>query len=59
VKLIDIAILAGVVLAMGLILYFRFIKNRGKAECANCAKVNRYKMNRLRAYYEKAKKAGE
>ncbi|MFY9421883.1 MAG: hypothetical protein WBK54_05585 [Bacilli bacterium] len=54
-KPIDIVIIVAVVLIMGLIIYFRFIKNKN-SECASCAKVDKYKLNRLRAYYEKNKK---
>lgn len=54
-KPIDILILAVVILLLILIIYFRFIKSKG-SECSNCAKVNKYKLNKIRAYYEKVKK---
>ncbi|HHX79808.1 MAG TPA: hypothetical protein GX692_01890 [Acholeplasmataceae bacterium] len=53
-KPIDIIILVVVAILLFLVIYFRFIKNKGSG-CTNCAKVDKYKLNKIRSYYENAK----
>ena len=50
-KPIDIIILVVVAILLFLVIYFRFIKNKGSD--TNCAKVDKYKLNKIRSYYEK------
>ena len=51
-KPIDIIILVVVALLLFLVIYYRFIKNKN-LDIAGCAKVDKYKLNKIRSYYEK------
>lgn len=50
--LADIIILVIVLLIIGLIVYFGFIRNRDKGGCRNCPEANGVKANRLLKDYK-------
>ncbi len=47
---IDIIIVVVVALLLGVIIYFRFIKNKDKGECAYCGSSS--KSNLVKEYYK-------
>ncbi len=57
---VDVIILGAVVILVGLIVYYGFIKNREKGSCRNCPEANGTKANRLlKDYKKKFKKKDE
>lgn len=52
-NLVDGIILGVVIILLGLIIYFGFIKNREKGSCRNCPEANGTKANRLLKDYKK------
>jgi len=50
---VDGVILGIVVVLLGLIVYFGFIKNREKGSCRNCPEANGVKANRLLKDYKR------
>jgi len=50
---VDGVILGIVVVLLGLIVYFGFIKNREKGSCRNCPEANGTKANRLLKDYKR------
>jgi len=46
---VDFVIVAVIAILLVVIIYFRFIKNRGKGECASCSSS---KSNFVKEYYK-------